>query len=89
MEEEESKETDLPMQETSPMEEEGIFESEFEFYDPDPLYYHAVNKYLGNYLDGSPYNFSLLADIITGQPGVGTMVGCEEEEIENSMIRRP
>jgi hypothetical protein len=39
---------------------------------------------LGNYLDGLPYNYSILADIITKQPGVGTLVGMEDEEIEES-----
>ena len=76
------------MNQNNMMEEEKPFEAEFEFYDPDPAYYHATVKYLGNFLDGSPYNFSLLADIITGQPGVGTMVGCEEDEIEGSKLRR-
>ena len=67
---------------------EDIFEAEFEFYDPDPEYYHAVSKFLGNYLDGKPYNHSILADIITLQPGVGTMVGNEDVDIEGSTLRK-
>jgi len=41
------------------------FETEFEFFDPDPNYYHPTANFLGNYLDGTAYNFSILADIIT------------------------
>ena len=60
------------------------FDADFEFYDPDPNYYHAISKYLGNYLDGKPYNKSILADIISGQPGVGTCVGTEDSYLENA-----
>ena len=91
---EEEKETDqtdhtITNTVTSPEKlQEDIFEAEFEFYDPDPEYYHATVKYLGNYLDSTPYNFSILADIITSQPGVGTMLGAQDSQIENSKIRQ-
>lgn len=54
-------------------------EIEFEFYDSNENQYHSIKNLINNLLDGNQYNSSELADIITKQVELGTMVGVSEE----------
>ncbi len=51
---------------------------DFEFYDSNPNQYHSVRNLVNGLLDGTGYNSSQLADLITQQVELGTMIGVEE-----------
>jgi protein BCP1 len=61
-------------------EDDGALNVDFVFYDPDPNQFFSVKNLINGLLDGLSYKSSQLADLITKQAIVGTMIGCEDDD---------
>jgi len=68
------------MDEEKEQEGDEILDVEFVFYDSDPNQFFSVKNLINGLLDGMSYKSSQLADLITKQGMVGTMIGCEDED---------
>lgn len=67
--------------ETSDEEEfDGVIQADFEFFDPKPDDFHGVKTLLRTYLDVKEWDLSGFADLILGQPTVGTVVKIADDE---------
>lgn len=67
--------------ETSDDEEfDGVIQADFEFFDPKPDDFHGVKTLLQTYLDIKEWDLSGFADLILGQPTVGTVVKIADDE---------
>lgn len=58
----------------------GVIQADFEFFDPKPDDFHGVKTLLQTYLDIKEWDLSGFADLILGQPTVGTVVKIADDE---------
>ena len=62
---------------------------EFEFYEPNANQFFAVKSLINGYLDGLSYRSSDLAQLISDQKDLGTMIGTADDEEENAIKNMP